>query len=131
MIRVALTLSAVTGLVDCGGDQSVAAFGAADTVWELQALDGDQFPAGTTLSFPETGKLSGDAPCNSYFGDQIAPYPWFKAERLASTKRACPELQQEQKFLQALAEMSLSEVAGNTLILSNDAGRELIFQAMK
>lgn len=127
VIRAALAMSAFAGLVDCGGDETVAAYGGAGQIWKLNEIDGQAYQAHATMTFNEPGEISGDAPCNRYFGEQSAPYPWFKVEQLGSTKRACPELEQEQTFFQALTEMSLSEVAGDTLILSNDAGREMVF----
>jgi len=56
------------------------------------------------------------------------PYPWFKAEEVLSTKRACPELELEQAFFDALSTMTLSEVGPDLLILSNDEGQQMIFQ---
>ena len=128
-MRPVLVLLALAVLSNCRDDETVAAYGGADAVWELQELDGKSFPPGSTLTFPEPGRIAGTGPCNTFFGEQTAPYPWFKVEKLASTKRACPELDQEQEFFDALSGMTLSEVAGDTLILSNDAGRELLFRA--
>ena len=45
------------------------------------------------------------------------------------TRMACDGLAAESHFLQALQDMTLSEVSGNTLILSNIAGREMLFTA--
>ena len=57
------------------------------------------------------------------------PYPWFGATQVASTKMACPDLAAETKFFEALAAMTLSEVLGGVMILSNDKGREMVFKA--
>ncbi len=127
-MRLTLIIVALWVLVNCRGDETVAAYGAAGIIWQLHEIDGQPFEARATLSFPEEGKLSGDAPCNHYFGAQTAPYPWFKAENVGATRRACPDLAAETVYLAALSEMSLAEVAGDTLILSNDAGREMVFR---
>jgi len=116
-------------LAACGPDETISGYAGTDTVWTLQELDGNPFPHRATLSFPEEGRVSGQAPCNRYFGAQTAPYPWFKAEGLGSTKMACPALAQEQAFFDALSAMTLAEVSGPVLILSNDAGREMVFAA--
>ena len=126
-MRLALIITALWGLFDCSGDETVAAYGAADVVWQLHELDGQSYSEHATLSFPEPGKLAGTAPCNTYFGVQAAPYPWFVAENIASTRRICTDMVAETAYLVALSEMSLVEVLGNTLILSNDVGRKMVF----
>ena len=42
---------------------------------------------------------------------------------------ACPELEAESAFFAALEDMSLVEIVGPTLILTNEAGREMVFEA--
>jgi len=51
------------------------------------------------------------------------------ASQIGATKMACPDLAAENLFFAALAEMTLSEVLGDTLLLSNDKGREMVFKA--
>lgn len=113
----------------CVGDETLTAYGAADKVWQLQSIDGTDFSASASLTFPEPGVIAGGAPCNSYRGRQGAPYPWFAAEALVTTRAACPDLAAEAAFLQTLGDMTLAEVAGDVLILSNDQGREMVFNA--
>lgn len=81
------------------------------------------------LSFPEEGQISGQAPCNSFSASQSAPYPWLDIGPILSTKRACPDLNFEVDTLQLLARMTLVEVSGDTLILSNDAEESLLFMS--
>ena len=109
-------------------DETLSAYGAADKVWLLQSLNEADFKARATLVFPEEGAIKGSAPCNDYSASQTVPYPWFKAEEVLSTKRACPELELEQAFFDALSTMTLSEVGPDLLILSNDEGQQMIFQ---
>lgn len=128
MLRILAPLSLIF-LSQCTGDETLTAYGGADTTWALQEMDGSAVATETTLIFPSPGALSGVGPCNNYSGRQTAPYPWFKTTQIISTKRACPELAFEDQYFQTLSEMTLSEILGDTLILSNDDGRELIFQA--
>lgn len=128
MLKFALIVG-FFGLSQCNKDETIAAYGAADQVWTLVELDGSAFTARATLTFPEPGKIAGQAPCNSYHGKMDAPYPWFDAEQMITTRMACPDLQAETAFMAALSEMSLSEVSGDTMILTNDAGREMLFKA--
>ena len=113
----------------CQGDETVGGYGAADIVWTLRELDGALFEQTANLTFPEAGRIAGKAPCNSYSGTMTAPYPWFEAGPLASTRMACPDLEAENRFFAALGEMTVSEVSGKTLILSNEDGREMVFTA--
>lgn len=46
-----------------------------------------------------------------------------------ATKMACSELASETNFFSALTDMTLSEVGNETLILTNDQGRSMIFKS--
>ncbi|MGB7316546.1 MAG: META domain-containing protein [Planktotalea sp.] len=113
----------------CVGDESVAKYGAADKVWTLTEIDGTAFATRATLEFGKDGQVSGQAPCNRYSAKQSAPYPWFKLGPVLSTKMACAALESERTFFSALEAMTLSEVSQNTLILSNDQGRAMVFKS--
>lgn len=108
-------------------DETLAAYGASETNWKLFEIDGKPFAARATLGFADQGALSGQAPCNRYSGEQSAPYPWFTAEKIVTTRMACADMAAEAAYFQALAAMTLSEVAGGMLILSNDSGGEMVF----
>ena len=127
-MRLVLAVMALSVLGYCK-DETVTGHGGAEKVWHLESLDGAAFGARATLMFPAEGGLRGEGPCNSYSGQQTVPYPWFVAEAVATTERACPELAEEALYLTALAEMTLVEVLGDVMILSNDAGREMVFRA--
>lgn len=129
MLRAALVVPLLAGLVDCTGDETLSGYGAADVTWKLIEINGTAFQAEATLQFPEEGKITGEGPCNSFFGAQTLPYPWFMADQIASTRRACPELGSEALMLQTLEKMTLAEVSANVLILSNDAGEQMVFEA--
>ncbi len=128
MLRITLSLTLFL-LAACRGDETIAAYGAANIKWQLAEIDGQPFVATATLHFLEPGRIAGIAPCNSYSAVLDAPYPWFDAQHLSVTRMACDDQATENQFLQALQDMTLSEVSGNTLILSNVAGREMLFTA--
>ena len=96
-------------------------------MYALSELNGAAFPARATIGFPEEGKVVGDGPCNGYSAAQSAPYPWIALGPVAATKRACPDLEAEVAFFEALSRMTLIEVSGSALILSNDDGESLVF----
>jgi len=129
MIRLVVALPLLLGVWSCDGDESVARYGAGDTTWTLTEIDGTAYPARATLSFPGDGRIAGTGPCNRFSGEQTLPYPWFGAEAIAATRRACPGLDLETAYFAALEAMTLSEVAGDVLILRNDDGREMVFRA--
>ncbi|WP_377193229.1 META domain-containing protein [Ruegeria meonggei] len=128
MIRLILMLP-LMALFQCDRDETVAAYGAADQTWVLQEIDGRPFEASALLRFPEEGKITGNAPCNSYNGTLSAPYPWFEVQDLISTRAACAGLEDEGFYFAVLMAMTQSEVSGDVLILRNEDGHEMMFKA--
>lgn len=128
-MRGLLTLPLIVSLLNCSGDETLSGHGAADRTWQLTEIDGTTFDARATITFPEEGKIVGEAPCNRYFAAQLQPYPWFEAAEIGTTRRACPDLARETAFLDALGAMTLAEVTETTLILSTPEGREMVFRA--
>jgi heat shock protein HslJ len=127
-MRVLLICLALITLAGCKYDESVSGYTASSTVWSLTELDGEVFTPRATIAFPEKGKVSGTGPCNSFSASQTVPLPWIEIRNLVSTKMACPDLSMETVFFSALGDMSLAEVAGNVMILSNESGREMVFR---
>jgi heat shock protein HslJ len=74
--------------------------------WLLEDLAGrgviDNIQA--TLTFPEAGKVAGNASCNRFFGPAEVSGNAIKLGPLASSRMACPEavMNQETKYLEAL-----------------------------
>lgn len=123
-------LAGIIALVGaCVRDETVRNYGASDRIWQLVELNGNPFAETASLSFADTDRISGSGPCNSFAGTMSVPYPWFKAEALLSTKMACPALSQETLFFTSLGQATLAEVLGDTLILSNTDGLEMVFTA--
>lgn len=119
----------IFGLTSCQGDETISGYSPANVTWNLESLNGAAFTASANLAFPNEGEIAGKAPCNAYFGKQTAPYPWFALEGLGSTKMACADLEQESAYFTAFAAMTIAEVAGDTLILTNEVGGEMVFRA--
>lgn len=114
----------------CSADETLAAYGAGDILWRLSEVDGTPASATLTMEFGEDGAVSGAAPCNQFAAQNTAPYPWFALSPILATKRACPALRQEQEILTLLQSITQSEVLDNVLILRNDAGQEMVFNAV-
>lgn len=115
-------------LTTCGPDETISGFADPQASYRLVSLDGDTIVASATIRFPEPGQVTGTGPCNSFNAAQRVPYPWFELGPIASTRRACPDLEAETAYFAALAEMRFAEVVGDTLLLSNEADREMVFQ---
>ena len=116
-------------LVAACADETISGYADPTATYRLVELNGARFPANATISFPEPGQARGQAPCNTWFATQSAPYPWIDLGPIAATKRACADLNAEQAFFEALSQASLAEVSGTFLILTQEDGQEMVFQA--
>ena len=128
-MRILLSLLMILALVGCQPDESVSKFTDPNAEYHLIEIDGEPFTARATIAFPKEGEVVGQAPCNRYFARQTVPYPWFALEGIGATRMACEDLNAETTFFAALSEMSLAEVVDGTLILTNEAGRGMVFEA--
>ena len=117
-------------LAACNQDETVSGYLGINTgLFELVSINKAPFDASATLDLSEQGRISGSAPCNTYFANQTAPYPWFAIGPIGATKRACQDLRLEGEFFEALSRMTIAEVSGNILILTNTEDEEMVFQA--
>ncbi len=123
-MRLILLLSLFT--VGCS-DETISGYADRDAVYRLTELGGEPFTAKATISFPEEGRAVGQGPCNTWSAEQSVPYPWIDLGPIAATRRACPDLEAEAKFFEALASVSLAEVSGNVLLLTGEV--EMVFKA--
>lgn len=129
-MKILLTLVVLlTALSACRKDETVRAYGGGDRTWTLKILNDAPFPATATLTFPKAGEIAGQGPCNRYFGAMTVPYPWFDAGPIGSTRMACPDMAAEDAFFAALEAVTLSEVLGDVMLLSNTEGVEMVFNA--
>ena len=126
MFRV-LALVPLLAIPQCAPDETVSGYADPSAVFALTELNDESFGGAVTIQFPEEGKVVGNGPCNSFSAEQTAPYPWIAIGPIAATKRACPDLDTEAAFFAALERMTLIEVSGPALILSNDDGESLVF----
>ncbi len=111
------------------GDETISGYAEDGATWHLTELDGAAWPSHASLTFTKPGTVTGQAPCNRFSAEQTAPYPWFKVGPIIATRMACSELDAERVFFQALRDMTLAEAVGPVLILSNDNGQQMVFEA--
>ena len=124
------TLAFITALAltACQKDETISGQTSATDTWHLTQLNGDPISTRITLTFPEEGRIAGQAPCNTYFASQTAPLPWFEVKAIAATKRACPDLKLETIYFQTLEKMTLIERTGDALLLSTDGPETLKYR---
>lgn len=125
MFRPTLPAAALI-LAACGGVAPDPAPIAPTGAWRLVALSGAPVSPGITLTLAADGSASGDAPCNRYFGTYEAGDDFsFSLPQIGATRRACPELQLEAAYLDALGSASQYRLGreGNTFALLDAAGR--------
>ena len=126
MIRTIFLLTLT--MTACQADETISGYADPDAVWVLTELNGQTPQSKITLTFPEKGKIAGRAPCNRYFGAQTKPLPWFETGPIASTKMACPSLDEEAQYFQTLEKSTLAEVGKTTLILLDETGPLLTYK---
>ena len=79
----------------------------------------------------ENTRVSGQGPCNQYFGSVVQSNTGSNSIQLgplASTKMACPHLSAEHRYFQELQRASMVEVVPNGLILTTSDETNLVFK---
>lgn len=93
------------------------------STWMLERLGDAAPPVPVSLSFVD-GRLSGEGPCNRYFGGYTQTGAALEIGAVAATRRACPHLDVESRFFAALTDAAAAEVAGDALVVRDAAGAE-------
>jgi heat shock protein HslJ len=130
-----LPLSATLLLSAC-----TASGGGADTTdallterrWELVEWAPHAVPGEPRAALEFDGeRASGFAGCNRFTGSYVLRQNRLTMDKLASTKRACPqpEMQFEDAFLRAIASLTLSHLQSTRLIALSAAGEKMVFLA--
>lgn len=94
--------------------------------WRLTEVDGVRPEWTATLNLGEAGKISGQAPCNRYFGPVMRDGDRFVPGAIASTEMACEHLEGEGRFFAILAGVTKAEQGPGLLVLSG-GGHEMRF----
>lgn len=108
-------------------DAGSAGFPGPDTTWQLAEIDGTPYDHRATLAFPEPGRVAGQAACNSFAGGIEGGPDSFSLGQMAVTRMACPDLEAEQAYLDALSSMTSAEIGEDRLILTDGEGQRLVF----
>ena len=124
VIGALLTLASCTPLPNTVGEAAPSG-----TVFSLVEVNDAPATYGATLRLLGSGRVLGAGPCNRFNARQSAPLPWVEISDIEASTRSCPQIRQEEAFFLALEAMDFSELAGDSLLLSNDAGQSLFFRA--
>lgn len=124
-----LLLPLMTWIAPYFADETISGYADPAATYHLEEMNGAPFAATATIAFPREGEVIGSGPCNRFSASQSAPYPWFALGPVAATRRACPELALETEVFSLLSKLTLVEVAGPVLILSNTDGDMMVFRA--
>lgn len=126
-MRFSATLIALAcALLGCSPVTTASAEQTIHGNWQLTQLDGQAFSASATLQFSPSGEVSGNAPCNRYWGKMTAILPAWETSAIAATKRACPDLRAEGAFFTALRAARSVSVDQGRLTLSDASGAALL-----
>ncbi len=105
----------------CAGLSAAPAPVLVGTEWRLESLGGKDLPASSqaSLTFPESGRVAGNASCNRFFGTYTQTGQKLSFSQMGSTRMACigPAAEQETRYLAALQKTTGFEVEGGRLIL--------------
>jgi heat shock protein HslJ len=103
-----------------------------EITWVLTTMPGGAPVAdGTFTTFLlADGRLSGNAPCNQYSGDYTLDGSSLTIGSIVRTRMACPNLAQEDAYLEALGEVTSYVLQDNTLVLVGPDGTALLGFAM-
>lgn len=127
------TIALTAGCCNCRSYQKKTRRPLEGTEWQLVQLDGRSVKAApeTFVLKLENGSVSGAGACNRLMGS------YKKGERralkigpLATTKMACPNLDQEQQFLRALESTTHYDMDGPMLLLLSNGELHAVFQAL-
>lgn len=106
-----------------------------ETVWQLVQLNGQNLrpePGTFTLTLSgDEGRVSGTGACNRLTGDYAADEKrMLKIGPVVTTRMACPEAEQERKFLEALEATTHYDMDGPMLMLLCDGELRAVLQAL-
>jgi heat shock protein HslJ len=93
--------------------------------WRLDELAGEPQAAGVSLTF-DGDRLRGEGPCNRYFGGYLVEDDMLAVGAVAATRRACPNLALEQRYLASLTEVQTYRIEHGALTLFDREGAPLM-----
>lgn len=101
-----------------------------DGAWLIEYISGkpviDYSPA--FIEFDNMDKVSGNASCNSFTGTYVLDGSSVSISKVAITRKMCPDalMEQEQRLVEALGEITSTESLQGLLELKNASGQTVL-----
>ena len=95
-------------------------------LWALATVDGAAPGYTATLDLTQDGRLTGHAPCNSYFAEMTLQGEALDLGPIGATKMACPEMKGESDYFALLGQMD-SLIRTEDALTLRGAGHEMVF----
>lgn len=99
--------------------------------WELTELNGEKLPAGVRIMivFDEANKrYGGTASCNNYTGTFKLEGSTLKMTTPGTTKKACPDMTWEAKYLPVITKIDSWSVMDNKLSLMSEGNTVAVYK---
>lgn len=128
MTRIAFaTALCLAACVQAGqADETTLAPDASKIDWQLVEVDGQAPEWTATINLGETGRITGQAPCNRFFGNLTRDGSRFAVSDIGATRMACLRMEGEAQFFQILEGVATAEQTPGQLILAGN-GHEMRF----
>lgn len=122
---------AALAVAACAPTETVTQYGGTAYDWKLTEIDGATVTYDAQIAFETNGTVHGEGPCNGFSGKQSKPYPWVEVQIDFVEELYCSGIDKEEAFLTALTEMTLIEVSGPNMVMSNEeTGRQMVFKGI-
>lgn len=123
-----MTLIAAFALSACvaTADETAQAPDVSRMDWQLTEVDGKAPGWSATINLSEAGRISGQAPCNRYFGPVTRNGSSFVPGPIAATKMACLHMKGEAEFFAMLSGVTHAEQVLGILTLTG-GGHQMLF----
>ena len=137
LTRSASLLAAGAMLAGCSSIDTLTGIDSSivdNKTWVLTSINDKPVVAGSRVtmeiqpSMPDQGRISGQGPCNKYFGGYRIASNKISFTPLGATKMMCPTpiMKQEDMFLMAFPNLDKIEFAPNELTLKSSKGHEVL-----
>lgn len=128
LVAVPLMLAACQS--GAGQPAAAASVGLAQD-WRLIGFSEGALPPRVTMDLRMPGRAAGQGPCNRWFGELAGTFPEFRLPMVASTEMACPDLDAEAAFHEALGRVTTAALVDGQLWLTGPEGLRLTFAAQR
>ena len=122
LVMMAAVLAGCVGAAKAG--DPTAAFNTGD--WILTDVDGKAVDYQATINLGESGKFSGQAPCNRYFGTLTVTGDAITLGAIGATRMMCLQVKGEAEYFNLLQGVDRIAAVEGEMVLTG-AGHELRF----